>query len=62
MFSKIGQRELNQGEIIFEDIRVPHSSPPELRLVHWLPVGCLTAVLAIRTPLRYLLEHWCLCL
>ncbi len=25
MFSKIGQRELNQGEIIFEDVRVPHS-------------------------------------
>ncbi len=25
MFHKIGQRELNQGEIIFEDVRVPHS-------------------------------------
>jgi alkylation response protein AidB-like acyl-CoA dehydrogenase len=25
MFRKIGQRELNQGEIIFEDVRVPHS-------------------------------------
>ena len=25
MFSKIGQRELNQGEIIFEDVRVPHN-------------------------------------
>ena len=25
MFSKIGQRELNQGEIFFENVRVPHS-------------------------------------
>jgi alkylation response protein AidB-like acyl-CoA dehydrogenase len=25
MFSKIGQRELNQGEIVFENVRVPHS-------------------------------------
>lgn len=25
MFSKMGQRELNQGEIIFENVRVPHS-------------------------------------
>jgi alkylation response protein AidB-like acyl-CoA dehydrogenase len=25
MFSKIGQRELNQGEIIFEDVRVPRN-------------------------------------
>lgn len=25
VFSKIGQRELNQGEIVFENVRVPHS-------------------------------------